>query len=118
MQRREAAETSLAQAKRALDEERQKVGPLERGLAVAHQSIGDERGKVGLLERDLARPVRPSKGLRQAQSRQRQRRLTPHGAGSLPKRLQGRLARRSHGNAKGQPRCQVSCHWRSAISNV
>ena len=39
MKRREAAETSLAQAKRALDEERQKVGPLERGLAVAHQSI-------------------------------------------------------------------------------
>ena len=39
MQRREAAETSLAQAKRALDEERQKVGLLERGLAVAHQSI-------------------------------------------------------------------------------
>ena len=39
VQRREAAETSLAQAKRALDEERQKVGLLERGLAVAHQSI-------------------------------------------------------------------------------
>ena len=39
VRRREAAETSLAQAKRALDEERQKVGLLERGLAVAHQSI-------------------------------------------------------------------------------
>ena len=39
VRRREAAETSLAQAKRALDEERQKVGLLEQDLAVAHQSI-------------------------------------------------------------------------------
>jgi DNA-binding winged helix-turn-helix (wHTH) protein len=39
VQNREAAENSLAQAKRALDEERQKVGLLERDLSVAHQSM-------------------------------------------------------------------------------
>ncbi|GLS33658.1 DNA-binding winged helix-turn-helix (wHTH) domain-containing protein [Mesorhizobium albiziae] len=39
VRRREAAETSLALAKRAFDAERQKVGLLERSLAVAHQSI-------------------------------------------------------------------------------
>ena len=39
MRRREAAETSLALAKRAFDEERLKVGLLERDLAVARQSI-------------------------------------------------------------------------------
>ena len=39
VQARGAGESSLAQAKRVLDGERQKVGRLERDLAAAHQSI-------------------------------------------------------------------------------
>ena len=130
---RQLAEAAARQAGEALTRERERAASLSSELSLAQRdlerlkaeavtarnaaqasrprqgrSLETSAGRLGCWSAISPRPVRPSKGLRQAQSRQRQRRLTPHGAGSLPKRLQGRLARRSHGNAKGQPLLQAT----------